>query len=94
MRPDSIFEVETPEASTLLFLPLAHVFARIIQFGCLESGAQLGFARSVETLVADLATFRPTFLLSVPRVFEKVFNTAQRNAEGAAWRPRRCAGRC
>ncbi len=74
---------ETPEASTLLFLPLAHVFARIIQFGCLESGAQLGFARSVEALVADLATFKPTFLLAVPRVFDKVFNTAQRSAHGA-----------
>jgi long-chain acyl-CoA synthetase len=74
---------ESDDASTLLFLPLAHVFARIIQYGCLESGAQLGFARSVETLIADLATFKPTFLLAVPRVFDKVFNTAQRNAQGA-----------
>lgn len=77
---------EAGDASTLLFLPLAHVFARIIQFGCLESGAQLGFARSVETLVADLGTFQPTFLLAVPRVFDKVFNTAQRNAQGAKGR--------
>jgi len=68
--------------STLLFLPLAHVFARIIQFGCLENDVQVAYARSVETLVADLQSFKPTFLLSVPRVFEKVFNTAQRGAEG------------
>jgi long-chain acyl-CoA synthetase len=69
--------------STLLFLPLAHVFARIIQFGCLDNAVVLGYARSVETLVEDLQTFHPTFLLSVPRVFEKVFNTAQRKATGA-----------
>jgi len=68
--------------STLLFLPLAHVFARIIQFGCMENDVQVAYARSVETLVADLQSFKPTFLLSVPRVFEKVFNTAQRGAEG------------
>jgi len=69
--------------STLLFLPLAHVFARIIQFGCLDNAVVLGYARSVETLVEDLQSFHPTFLLSVPRVFEKVFNTAQRKATGA-----------
>ncbi|MDQ3710231.1 MAG: AMP-dependent synthetase/ligase, partial [Actinomycetota bacterium] len=75
-------ELFAADESTLLFLPLAHVFGRIGQFACLESNTQLGFARSVETLVDDLATFRPTFLLSVPRVFEKVFNAAQRKAEG------------
>ncbi|MBA2318650.1 MAG: long-chain fatty acid--CoA ligase [Euzebyales bacterium] len=72
-----------PEASTLLFLPLAHVFARIIQFVALESDVQMGYARSVEQLAEDLESFSPTFLLSVPRVFEKVFNGAQRKAEGA-----------
>jgi long-chain acyl-CoA synthetase len=73
---------EGDDVATLLFLPLAHVFARIIQFGCLESDAKMGYARSVETLVPDIQSFKPTFLLSVPRVFEKVFNTAQRNTEG------------
>jgi long-chain acyl-CoA synthetase len=68
--------------STLLFLPLAHVFARLVQFLCLESEVQLGYARSIEHLQDDLASFSPTFLLSVPRVFEKVFNGAQRKAEG------------
>ena len=70
------------EDSTLLFLPLAHSFARLVQFLCLESDVTIGYARSVETLVEDLQSFSPTFLLAVPRVFEKVFNTAQRKAEG------------
>ena len=70
------------EDSTLLFLPLAHVFARLIQFMCLESDVTIGYARSVKTIGEDIASFRPTFLLAVPRVFEKVFSTAQRNATG------------
>lgn len=71
-----------PNASTLLFLPLAHVFARIIQFGCFEADVTMGYARSMETLREDIASFAPTFLLGVPRVFEKVFNGAQRKAGG------------
>ena len=70
------------DAATLLFLPLAHVFARLVQFLCLEADVTIGYARSIETLSEDLRTFRPTFLLSVPRVFEKVFSNAQRKAEG------------
>ena len=70
------------EESTLLFLPLAHVFARLIQFGCLEADVTLGYARGIDQLQEDLVSFSPTFLLSVPRVFEKVFNGAQRKAEG------------
>jgi len=66
--------------STLLFLPLAHSFARIIQVGCLEAGAILGHWPDASTLVQGLAEFRPTFLLAVPRVFEKVFNSAQQQA--------------
>lgn len=75
-------EVLQEGSSTLLFLPLAHVFARIIQFGCLEASCQIAYNRSVDVLVDDLGTFRPTFLLSVPRVFDKVYNAAQRSAEG------------
>jgi long-chain acyl-CoA synthetase len=70
------------DASTLLFIPLAHVFARIIQFVLLDAGTVLGYARSVETLADDLKSFRPTFLLAVPRIFEKVFNRAQAQAQG------------
>ena len=58
--------------SALLFLPLAHSFARIIQVGCLESGTVLGHTPDAANLVADLGSFQPTFILAVPRVFEKV----------------------
>jgi len=75
--------LDPPDASTLLFLPLAHVFARIIQTTVLEAGVVLGYARSTETLAEDLRSFAPTFLLAVPRVLEKVFTTAQRGATGA-----------
>jgi long-chain acyl-CoA synthetase len=73
-----VFEVEG--GSTLLFLPLAHSFARIIQVGCLESGAILGHWPDASKLAEGLPEFRPTFLLAVPRVFEKVFNSAQQQA--------------
>jgi long-chain acyl-CoA synthetase len=67
-------------SSTLLFLPLAHGFARIIQVGCLEADVVLGHTASISDLLPDLASFKPTFLLAVPRVFEKVFNGAQQQA--------------
>ncbi|GII21999.1 AMP-dependent synthetase/ligase [Planosporangium mesophilum] len=68
------------DAATLLFLPLAHSFARIIQAGCVQARVRMGHAPDVKNLVADLASFQPTFILSVPRVFEKVYNTAQQKA--------------
>jgi long-chain acyl-CoA synthetase len=67
-------------ASTLLFLPLAHVFARIIEVGCVEGGVVLGHCSSLTEILPSLATFRPTFILAVPRVFEKVFNGAEQRA--------------
>ena len=70
-------------ASTLLFLPLAHVFARIIQVGCVLMRVKIGHTADVKTLVADLGEFKPTFILSVPRVFEKVFNSASQTAHSA-----------
>ncbi|MGZ4486570.1 MAG: AMP-dependent synthetase/ligase [Nocardioides sp.] len=70
----------TDGASTLLFLPLAHVFARIIQVGCVKSRVRLGHSADIKNLVADLGEFKPTFILAVPRVFEKVFNTASQKA--------------
>ena len=69
------------DASTLLFLPLAHVFARIIEVGCIEGGVVLGHCASLTDILPALASFRPTFILAVPRVFEKVFNGAQQRAE-------------
>jgi len=71
---------QADEASTLLFLPLAHVFARIIQVGAIKARARLGHSADIKNLVADLGEFRPTFVLAVPRVFEKVFNTASQRA--------------
>ncbi len=72
---------ETGEgASTLLFLPLAHVFARIIQVGCVKSRVRMGHSADIKNLLDDFAAFRPTFILAVPRVFEKVFNTASQRA--------------
>jgi len=74
---------EMGDASTLLFMPLAHVFARIIEIACLEAGAALGHWPNSATLAEGLREFRPTFLLAVPRVFEKVFNTAQQQASAS-----------
>ncbi len=71
---------DTEGASTLLFLPLAHVFARIIQVGSVKSRTRMGHSSDIKNLVADLGEFQPTFILAVPRVFEKVFNTASQRA--------------
>ncbi|MEU8778565.1 AMP-dependent synthetase/ligase [Streptomyces sp. NPDC048606] len=70
-------------ASTLLFLPLSHVFGRMVAVGCLRARVRLGHAPSIQTeeLLADLAGFRPTFLLAIPYVMEKVYNTARATAE-------------
>ncbi|MEV5752894.1 long-chain fatty acid--CoA ligase [Actinoallomurus sp. NPDC052308] len=70
--------------STLLFLPLAHVFARLIEVGCVEAGVTLGHTADMAHVVDDLASFQPTFLLAVPRVFEKVYIGAEQkaNADG------------
>ena len=67
-------------ASTLLFLPLAHVFARFIQVVCVHAGVRMGFTSDVKNLVADFGTFSPTFILSVPRVFEKIYNSSEQKA--------------
>ena len=69
-------------ASTLLFLPLAHVFARVIEVGTLEAGIVLGHCPDMNDLLPDLASFQPTFVLAVPRVFEKVYNGAEAKAVG------------
>src|SRR5262249_38738068 len=76
----SLDELFSPDASTLLFLPLAHIFARIIQVGCVKKRVRLGHSADIKNLVEDLGAFRPTFILAVPRVFEKVFNTATQRA--------------
>ncbi|WBB67211.1 AMP-dependent synthetase/ligase [Micromonospora sp. WMMD812] len=70
-----------PGASTLLFLPLAHAFARLIQIGVVHARATMRHCSDTKNLVAELQEFRPTFVLSVPRVFEKVYNAAKQKAE-------------
>ncbi len=69
-----------PGSRTLLFMPLAHVFARFIQVLCVPSGAVMGHTPDTRNLLPDLASFQPTFVLAVPRVFEKVYNSAEQKA--------------
>ncbi|WP_040160638.1 AMP-dependent synthetase/ligase [Mobilicoccus massiliensis] len=68
------------DASVLLFLPLAHVFARLIEVVAVDAMMRVGHAPDIKNLTGDLQAFRPTFLLAVPRVFEKVYNAADQSA--------------
>jgi long-chain acyl-CoA synthetase len=70
-------------ASTLLFLPLAHVFARFIEVICVQSGVRMGLTPDTKNLIADFGTFSPTFILAVPRVFEKIYNSSEQKADSA-----------
>jgi long-chain acyl-CoA synthetase len=67
-------------ASTLLFLPLAHVFSRFVQVLCVQAGVRMGHTADIKKLLADFGTFSPTFILSVPRVFEKIYNSSEQKA--------------
>jgi long-chain acyl-CoA synthetase len=73
-------ELLTVGGSVLLFLPLAHIFGKVIQCGAVGTGTVIGHTPNVSDLLPDLASFRPTFLLAVPRVFEKVYNGARQRA--------------
>lgn len=70
----------TPDGSTLMFLPLAHILARVVQVGCVTRGVKIGYSSGLAQLVPELAMLQPTWVFAVPRVFEKVFNTAQGKA--------------
>jgi long-chain acyl-CoA synthetase len=74
---------EDVPASTLLFLPLSHVFGRMVAIGCQRARVRLGHAPSTRTedLLADLSSFRPSFLPAIPHVLERVFHTARATAE-------------
>ncbi|CAB4370262.1 MAG: AMP-binding protein [Actinobacteria bacterium] len=73
-----------PGGSTLLFLPVAHVFGRMVQIGSVAAGLHLAHCSDpVGRLPIDLASFKPTFVLAVPRIFEKVYNGAEAKAEAA-----------
>lgn len=73
--------VSTPGASTLLFITAAHVFARFISMLTVHAGVKTGHQPDTKQLLPALGSFKPTFLLAVPRVFEKVYNSAEQKAE-------------
>ena len=75
--------VEAPGAAHLIFLPLAHVFARFIQVVCLRAGVRMGHSPDARSLLDDLAGFGPTFVLAVPRVFEKIYAAAEQRAQAS-----------
>jgi long-chain acyl-CoA synthetase len=72
-----------PGNSLLIFLPLAHVLARALSLSCLHSRITMGHTPDVQNLRGDLAEFQPTFVVAVPRVFEKVYNTAKQQAHSS-----------
>ncbi|WP_446047081.1 AMP-dependent synthetase/ligase [Streptomyces olivaceus] len=79
-----VFKAETgEEPSILLFLPMSHVFGRMVAVACVRARVRLGHAPSLkpDDLLPDLAAFRPTCLLTIPYMLEKVFNTARAKAE-------------
>ncbi|CAM5635630.1 2-succinylbenzoate--CoA ligase [Streptomyces glaucescens] len=71
----------TGECSVLLFLPLAHVFGRLVQVAPMMAPIKLGCVPDIKNLTDELAAFRPTLILGVPRVFEKVYNSARAKAQ-------------
>jgi long-chain acyl-CoA synthetase len=74
-------EVIADGVSTLLFLPLAHVFARFVEVLAVHAGVKVGHQSDIRNLAKAMQTFKPNFLLAVPRVFEKVYNLAEQKAE-------------
>jgi long-chain acyl-CoA synthetase len=74
-------EVVCPGGSTILFLPMAHVFARFVSVLCIAGGVQVGHQPDAKSVAPAMQSFHPTFLLAVPRVFEKVYNSAEQRAE-------------
>jgi long-chain acyl-CoA synthetase len=77
----AIPEVVNPESSTLLFITLAHVFARFISVLSVHGGVKVGHQPDTKLLLPSMGSFKPTFLLAVPRVFEKVYNSSEQKAE-------------
>jgi long-chain acyl-CoA synthetase len=80
---EALPELMAPENSLLLFLPLAHVMARTIQCCCVYNRVTVGHLPDPSLAVAEFPTFAPTLLLSVPRVFEKIFNSAKQKAHAS-----------
>jgi long-chain acyl-CoA synthetase len=76
--------IAKPGCRTLLFLPLAHVFARFLEVVCISANTVIGHCPDTRGLIPALGSFKPTFLLAVPRVLEKVYNAAEQKAGGGA----------
>jgi long-chain acyl-CoA synthetase len=74
-------EVVNPQSSTLLFITTAHIFARFISILAVEGGVKVGHQGDTTQLLPSMQSFKPTFLLAVPRVFEKVYNASEQKAE-------------
>ncbi|MBX3079724.1 MAG: long-chain fatty acid--CoA ligase [Cryobacterium sp.] len=79
---EAIPEVVNTESSTLLFITLAHIFARFISVLAIVGGVKVGHQPDTKQLLPAMGSFKPTFLLAVPRVFEKVYNSSEQKAEG------------
>ena len=77
----SVPEILNKDASTLMFLPLAHIFSRLIQVISVSSGAKIAFSTGIPQLLEELQMVKPTWIFSVPRVLEKVYNGAAASAE-------------
>jgi long-chain acyl-CoA synthetase len=77
----AIPEVVNENSSTLLFITTAHIFARFISVLAVEGGVKVGHQPDTKLLLPSMASFKPTFLLAVPRVFEKVYNSSEQKAE-------------
>ena len=77
----AIPEVVNTQSRTLLFITTAHIFARFISVLCIHGGVQVGHQADTKQLLPAMASFKPTFLLAVPRVFEKIYNSSEQKAE-------------
>ena len=77
----SLPEIINESGKTIMFLPLAHVFARFISVLAVAGGVQVAHTPDIKNLLGDLQSFQPTYILAVPRVFEKVYNSALTKAE-------------
>ncbi|WP_072806318.1 AMP-dependent synthetase/ligase [Rhodococcoides yunnanense] len=80
IRETSLKNLLKEGSRTLMFLPLAHVLARAVTIAAFDAGTTVGHTNDIPNLVSTFGKFQPDFILSVPRVFEKVFNTAKQNA--------------
>ena len=77
----SLSDLVGDENRTLMFLPLAHIFARVVQVVSVSTGTTIGFSTGIPNLLEELPMFKPTYAFSVPRVFEKIYNGAKQKAD-------------